>query len=281
MKDGQIETKHCRKCNENKSLAEFYVINGTRHAPCRECRKADARERLRVDEHYRERSRQRSRDRYHAQLERDKENRARWVAANREKLLADARERGKRRYAEKRLAILQREKERSESTREARRLEQEARRANYRASKLSLAEKACTNCGRVKSIEEFARKKIAADGRHSWCNSCKRLALNERRARDRLTPEGRRKQRAAGLRQWHDMTIQEFDVMWAAQGGLCKACGEPLMDGKDHVDHDHKTGRIRGILCDACNRGLGYIRESASRAEGLAQYIRLYSDPQM
>ena len=58
-----------------------------------------------------------------------------------------------------------------------------------------------------------------------------------------------------------------------AQGGVCAACktDEPV-----HVDHDHKTGRVRGILCFLCNQALGNVRDEIPRLRGLIDY--LYND---
>ncbi len=276
MINGQEATKHCRKCNQDKPLEGFYVIGGAYRAPCKECRKADARERLKVDEHYRERSRQRSRDRYHAQLEQDKATKARWRLANRERLLADSRERGRQRYAEKRLEVLRRQKKMRAVARKISRLETATRRADYRANQLSRTEKVCSGCARVLPVEDFSSNRRMADGRQSWCNDCKRLATNARRQQLRASPEGRRKLRAAGLLRNYGLTLEQYDAIWAGQAGLCAACAEALVAGKDHVDHDHRTKLVRAILCGPCNRGLGYILESAERAEGLARYIRAY-----
>jgi hypothetical protein len=65
-----------------------------------------------------------------------------------------------------------------------------------------------------------------------------------------MTP--RRKPRAAQL----GVTDAEYDRLLAAQGGGCAICGNPPKTRRLHVDHDHKTGRVRGLLCHRCNRAL-------------------------
>ena len=62
----------------------------------------------------------------------------------------------------------------------------------------------------------------------------------------------RRKPRAAQL----GVTDAEYDRLLAAQGGGCAICGNPPKTRRLHVDHDHKTGRVRGLLCHRCNRAL-------------------------
>ena len=62
----------------------------------------------------------------------------------------------------------------------------------------------------------------------------------------------RRKPRAAQL----GVTDAEYDRLLSAQGGGCAICGNPPKTRRLHVDHDHKTGRVRGLLCHRCNRAL-------------------------
>ena len=58
--------------------------------------------------------------------------------------------------------------------------------------------------------------------------------------------------------------------MIAGQGGLCAAC---KTDKPKHVDHDHKTGRVRGMLCYLCNQALGNVRDDMRRLQGLIDYL--------
>lgn len=51
-------------------------------------------------------------------------------------------------------------------------------------------------------------------------------------------------------------TAEAYDAMLEAQGGGCAICGNPPKSRRLHVDHDHKTGAVRGLLCHRCNRGL-------------------------
>ena len=75
------------------------------------------------------------------------------------------------------------------------------------------------------------------------------------------TPEGKLSHKRRHLQQFYGMSIEEHRRMYAEQNGCCKICGEPVSyDSRDTcVDHSHKTGKIRGILCGRCNRLLGYI----------------------
>jgi hypothetical protein len=58
--------------------------------------------------------------------------------------------------------------------------------------------------------------------------------------------------------------------MLAAQDGLCAGCGKP---DPEHVDHDHATGAVRGMLCFNCNQALGNVRDSAHVLDQLRDYL--------
>jgi hypothetical protein len=62
----------------------------------------------------------------------------------------------------------------------------------------------------------------------------------------------------------------EFDALVVAQGGVCLICGR---DNPEHVDHDHETGKVRGILCFTCNVGLGNYGDDVTRLRNAADYL--------
>lgn len=78
------------------------------------------------------------------------------------------------------------------------------------------------------------------------------------------------------LRETYGMTEKQFCEMRDKADGGCHICGKQPKPGKvHHVDHDHKTGRVRGYLCFVCNkRVLGRGRETAEIHEAAAQYLR-------
>lgn len=80
-------------------------------------------------------------------------------------------------------------------------------------------------------------------------------------------------QRKAHYSKNFGMTVEQYDAMLASQGGKCKGCNRPPTKKRLAVDHDHRTGRVRGLLCWACNRALGYLRDNAQTARNLAEYL--------
>ena len=128
------------------------------------------------------------------------------------------------------------------------------------------------------------------------CNTCgvekpltdyKRVGPNKAHMHNCLTcyTENRRYNRQNGLskmdtdlRRRYGITEKDYYDMLEAQGGKCKTCGstDPIgYRGSDKfcVDHDHKTGRVRGLLCNHCNRSLGLLKEDVATLRNMIKYI--------
>lgn len=90
----------------------------------------------------------------------------------------------------------------------------------------------------------------------------------------RTWPDRKPAARARNLMRDYGMTTQDFDAMIEFQGGVCGCCGSADWGGRGpYVDHDHKTGRVRAILCLRCNAAMGLVKEDPARAMRLYQYI--------
>lgn len=83
--------------------------------------------------------------------------------------------------------------------------------------------------------------------------------------------------RARWLRDKYGITLAEFAAILKVQGGTCAICRKPPRAGRNlHVDHDHKTGEVRGLLCYNCNRfHLGRKRD----AEVFMAMYKYLTDP--
>lgn len=81
--------------------------------------------------------------------------------------------------------------------------------------------------------------------------------------------------RSATLKKKYGITQEDFEALLAAQDGRCAICRgtESKGNGRMHVDHCHKTGQIRGILCQACNVTLGKMQESPALLRAAADYL--------
>jgi hypothetical protein len=69
------------------------------------------------------------------------------------------------------------------------------------------------------------------------------------------------------------VTSEQYEAMLAAQGGGCAICGNPPKTRRLHVDHDHKTGNVRGLLCHKHNRGLAYFSDDADMLYRAGDYL--------
>lgn len=126
----------------------------------------------------------------------------------------------------------------------------------------------CRQCKIEKPIGDFKADSRDATGRSTQCKACFAAAMKARRADgryDELQREGRRRH---NLKQF-GLTVEQYDAMLERQGGVCGMCRQACATGRRlAVDHDHQTGRVRGLLCHRCNRGLGAYelhRENAER----------------
>jgi len=81
---------------------------------------------------------------------------------------------------------------------------------------------------------------------------------------------------------YYGISIEDFEQMEVLQNSACAICGKiPSLDANAkgnqkvlHVDHDHKTSKVRGLLCSDCNRGLGFFGEESERLANAALYLK-------
>ena len=118
----------------------------------------------------------------------------------------------------------------------------------------------------------------------AWKTKEQQLAYNRayyQRNRDKMRADAAARYHATREDQAHyfrarkfGITAADFADMLDQQAGLCRICCEPMRPGKEtHVDHDHVTGRVRGLLCHHCNRGLGCFRDRPEVLEHAAVYL--------
>lgn len=122
--------------------------------------------------------------------------------------------------------------------------------------------KSCSKCLVVKPASAFYSRKRGTIGLYSACKECLNRGVN---------PENKRN---AQLKHRYGITLDQYNDMLEAQAGVCKVCGGPPMHrGTYHVDHDHETGKIRGLLCHKCNVALGMVGDDIALLHKLAEYV--------
>jgi hypothetical protein len=108
------------------------------------------------------------------------------------------------------------------------------------------------------------------------CKSCLTQRVRHWAARNKARwEEGRR---ASHLRKSFGLSVEDYDALLASQGGVCAICGKHPNDApkRFHVDHDHATGAVRGILCHTCNQGLGQFKDDVARMRAAVAYLERF-----
>jgi hypothetical protein len=109
-----------------------------------------------------------------------------------------------------------------------------------------------------------------------------RNSLQERESQKKYRDNNKDK-RKNGMLLWRfDITLEEYQVLFEAQGGVCKICSNPETAKKNKseevrmlaVDHDHNTGKVRGLLCARCNTQLGHYEKTKPRAQEFENYLQ-------
>lgn len=105
-----------------------------------------------------------------------------------------------------------------------------------------------------------------------------------RRKWEQNNPEKWEKQkRNLRFKRRYGITLDTYNTMLEEQKGVCKICGNPPTGihssgapHRLHVDHDHKTGKVRALLCQHCNRGLGYFKDNSDLLIKASEYLDGY-----
>lgn len=138
--------------------------------------------------------------------------------------------------------------------------------------------KKCTKCGEFKDEGEFYPRKDSKDGLNPQCKACVKKqyqSYTKRRkaVRDALRADTRKN---LNLKYHYKLSLSEYEQMLRDQEGNCAICGRSP-DGFKRafaVDHDHVSGKVRGILCPDCNRGLGGFRDDLAIVEKAVEYLK-------
>lgn len=140
----------------------------------------------------------------------------------------------------------------------------------------------CQICGK-----EAQSPSTVPGGRRYYCDGCaqeaRRLAQERKNEARRLAtandPAARRKRNRTHHLRRYGITPEQYDEMFAVQNGVCFLCGEPAdpngvkAAGRLHIDHDHETGKVRALLCNHCNRGIGAFRDDPELMQRASLYV--------
>lgn len=164
-----------------------------------------------------------------------------------------------------------------------------------------MTERECLTCNTVKALSEFHVGKNSQSGRRAKCKLC----CNKERIEDRELHQARKSRYYAANRDalvskskdWYHKNIEEnrlaqrlaryglsrdeYDAMAARQAGRCALCKRPFGEAhgnREAIDHDHKTGRVRGLLHNRCNTAIGMIGEDPDVLRAAIAYLQSHSE---
>jgi len=136
--------------------------------------------------------------------------------------------------------------------------------------------KICPQCKLAKEKKEFGKDSTTSSGVSSWCKPCKKTW----RAKKREDEPDRHKaiDFENDLKKNYGINTHQYNKMFDEQKGCCACCGRSHTDFKRglHVDHNHTTGQVRGLLCTKCNPGIGYFDESTEKLEMAIAYLNKF-----
>jgi hypothetical protein len=174
--------------------------------------------------------------------------------------------------------------------------------------------KSCSTCKITKALSEYTKDKKRKDGLNGNCKSCRAIEkkkfyrankekvliqckeyysshAKEKYVYGKKWRKENKKAFYAMHKKWRDknpdklrnlrlkkfnLSLEEYNVMLLSQRGVCKICGKTQTKRSLAVDHDHKTGKNRGLLCTQCNLGIGYFEDNFLLLEESIKYLRSY-----
>lgn len=119
---------------------------------------------------------------------------------------------------------------------------------------LAVGQQRCSRCRTIKPLLSFSVRSSSKSLRHHWCKKC-------------VAEDGQSRK--------YGVPCQALAALFAEQRQRCAVCRQKLKSFS--VDHDHTTGRVRGLLCGTCNSGLGFFRDSVELLQEAILYLQKHS----
>jgi hypothetical protein len=118
-------------------------------------------------------------------------------------------------------------------------------------------------CKKIKPVSDFYRNRTKPDGKQAHCKKCDEIGRENRRLKSR-----------------YNITLDDYNELFEIQNGECAVCGKHQSELKRrlYVDHCHKTGIIRGLLCHRCNSSIGLLFEDLEIIKGIFEYVKKFKD---
>jgi len=142
-----------------------------------------------------------------------------------------------------------------------------------------MTEQECISCLKVLPIDNFEWQKNRPSPRKK-CKSCRNSERvyspesKEKRKKyaKKYAIENKDKLKDYHLKYRYGLSLEKYNEKLSSQDNLCSICNKDLK-GRKHLDHNHETGQVRGILCSGCNTGLGMFLEDKKSLERAIEYL--------
>jgi len=154
--------------------------------------------------------------------------------------------------------------------------------------KKELIEKSCEYCSKLFLTKHNAKHCSSKCSNKNWQkNNKERYKTSKKEAQNKRkldNPEkyyaerrknARKNQKWSYIKRQYNLTKDQYFLMLDLQNSRCKICNNIFENSaKTHIDHDHNTGKVRGILCQKCNHGLGMFNDNIQLFYNAIQYLQ-------
>jgi hypothetical protein len=148
--------------------------------------------------------------------------------------------------------------------------------------------KICRKCKESKELNQFYKHPETKDKLSNWCKSCfidwsldwkkknpLKVRVNNKVYRKKNSKNLKEIVRRSFLKKSYNLSLEEYKILFEKQKGICAICLKAQSPSTRQlaVDHDHKTGQIRGLLCTSCNLLLGNAADSKTVLLSAIKYL--------
>ena len=145
--------------------------------------------------------------------------------------------------------------------------------------------KSCSKCNTLKVFSEFNKDKQNPKGKGYayYCKECANLKARDHHSSRKDSEDYISRRKDVRIRKTYGIDLHTYNEKLISQGCMCAICkvSLPMSGNFTHLDHDHKTGKLRSFLCTNCNRGLGHFQDNKEIIMSALKYLQSYTDDEI
>lgn len=139
--------------------------------------------------------------------------------------------------------------------------------------------KECIRCHEWKILEDFVKSNRTSTGLTGHCKDCQNISNSLKYHMDRdFKEKAKLQKKKSQIKRLYNISFEDYDRFLEIQDNCCAICRIPFDKSKPsttpHIDHDHITNKVRGLLCPLCNVGLGSFRDNESYLFSAINYLK-------